>query len=74
MIPGIFEKLGHTAGVAVLYGRGQLPFHDAMAAGPDLLLGALFLMAFTVTPRSGGTVQDRMPAMASEVRRQGLDC
>ena len=52
MIPSIIEKLGHVAGVAVLYRQGRLSVADAMAAGPDLLLGILFLVAFAVTPKS----------------------
>ena len=49
MIPGILEKLGHVAGVAVLYGQGRLTIADAAAAGPDLLLAMLFIAAFAVT-------------------------
>ena len=51
MIPGIIEKFGHVAGVTVLYSLGRLPVADAIAAVPDLLLGALFVMAFAMTPR-----------------------
>ena len=54
MIPGIVEKLGHVAGVAVLYGQERLSFEDAMAAGPDLVLAILFVGAFAMTPGSGG--------------------
>jgi hypothetical protein len=50
MIPSIVEKLAHVAGVAVLYGQGRLSVADATAAGPDLLLGVLFIMAFAMTP------------------------
>jgi hypothetical protein len=49
MIPSIGEKLGHVAGVAVLYGHGRLSVTDATAAGPDFLLGVLFVVAFAVT-------------------------
>ena len=49
MIPAILEKFGHVAGVAVLYGQGRLSTMDAMAAGPDLLLGVLFIAAFART-------------------------
>lgn len=49
MIPGIIEKLGHVAGVAVLYGQGRLSTADAAAAGPDLLLAVLFIASFAVT-------------------------
>jgi hypothetical protein len=51
MIPSIVEKFGHVAGVAVLYGQGRLSVTDATAAGPDLLLGVFFIVAFAVTPK-----------------------
>jgi len=51
MIPGIVEKFGHVTGVAVLYGQGRLSVADATAAGPDLLLGVLFVLAFAMTPK-----------------------
>jgi len=51
MIPSILEKLGHVAGVTVLYGHGRLSVADAAAAVPDLLLAVLFLVAFTMTPK-----------------------
>lgn len=51
MVPSIVEKVGHVAGVAVLYGQGRLSVADAAAAGPDLLLGVLFVAAFAVTPK-----------------------
>jgi hypothetical protein len=50
MIPSVLEKFGHVAGVAVLYGQGRLPAADATAAAPDLVLGVLFIVAFSVTP------------------------
>jgi hypothetical protein len=51
MIPSIVEKLGHVAGVAVLYGQGRLSVPDATAAGPDMLLAVLFIVAFAMTPK-----------------------
>ena len=51
MIPSIVEKFGHVTGVAVLYGQGRLSVADATAAGPDLLLGVLFVLAFAMTPK-----------------------
>lgn len=51
MIPGVVEKLGHVAGVAVLYGQGRLSAADATAAVPDLVLGILFIVAYAATPR-----------------------
>jgi len=46
MIPGILEKLGYVAVVAVLYSLARIPAVDAAAAGPDLLLALLFVAAF----------------------------
>jgi hypothetical protein len=51
MIPSIVEKFGHVAGVAVLYAQGRLSVADATAAAPDVLLCALFIVAFAVTPK-----------------------
>ena len=50
MIPSMVEKFGHVVGVAVLYGQARISTADAMAAGPDLLLGILFIAAFAKTP------------------------
>ena len=52
MIASMVEKLGHVMTVAVLYGRARISTLDAMAAGPDLLLGALFIAAFARTSTS----------------------
>ena len=49
MIPGILEKLGHVAGVTVLYGKARISAIDAQQAGPDLLLALLFIIAFART-------------------------
>ena len=46
MIPSIVEQLGHVPVVAVLYAQGRHSVADATAAGPDLLLALLFIMAF----------------------------
>ena len=62
MIPGIVEKLGHVAGVAVLYGQRRLPVADAAAAGPDLVLAVLFIVAFAMTPRFTPTGLSSQPA------------
>ena len=64
MIPGILEKLGHVAGVAVLYGQGRLTIVDAAAAGPDLLLAVLFIVSFAVTPSLPGN--PRIPVRAPQ--------
>jgi hypothetical protein len=52
MIPSIIEKFGHVVGVAVLYSQARISTMDAMAAGPDLLLGVLFIAAFAKTSTS----------------------
>jgi hypothetical protein len=52
MIPSIIEKLGYVVTVAVLHGQARIPAADATAAGPDLLLGVLFVAAFAKTPTS----------------------
>jgi hypothetical protein len=52
MIPTIIEKLGHVVTVAVLHGQVRISAADAMAAGPDLRLGILFIAAFAKTPTS----------------------
>jgi hypothetical protein len=50
MIASMVEKFGHVMTVAVLYGQARISTLDAMAAGPDLLLGVLFIAAFAKTP------------------------
>jgi hypothetical protein len=52
MIASMVEKFGHVMTVAVLYGQARISTLDAMAAGPDLLLGALFIAAFAKTTTS----------------------
>ena len=52
MVPAIIEKLGYVVTVAVLHGQARISAADAMAAGPDLLLGALFIAAFAKTQTS----------------------
>jgi hypothetical protein len=49
MIPGIIEKFGWVATLAVLFGRSRITAIDAQAAIPDLLLGILFVVAFAKT-------------------------
>ena len=50
MVAGIVEKFGHVVTVAVLHSQARISAADAMAAGPDLLLGVLFIAAFAKTP------------------------
>ena len=49
MIPAMAEKFGHVVTVAALYGQARISTVDAMAAGPDLLFGVLFVAAFAKT-------------------------
>lgn len=46
MIPAIVEKLGHVAGVVVLYWNARISMIDAQAAIPDFLLAILFMAGF----------------------------
>jgi hypothetical protein len=39
--------------VVVLHGQARISGADSTAAGPDLLLGILFVAAFAKTPVSG---------------------
>ena len=55
MIPAAIEKVGYVVTLAVLYGQARISTADAQAAGPDLLLGILFIVAFAKI-RSSGTV------------------
>jgi hypothetical protein len=65
MIPSIVEKLGYVVGVAVLYGQGRLSAADATTAAPDLLLGALFIVAWAMTPKFTQTGLSSTPASRS---------
>ena len=55
MIPAAIEKFGYIVTLAVLYSQARISTADAQAAGPDLLLGILFIVAFAKI-RSSGTV------------------
>jgi hypothetical protein len=55
MIPAAIEKFGYVVTLAVLYSQARISTADAQAAGPDLLLGILFIVAFAKI-RSSGTV------------------
>jgi hypothetical protein len=52
MVPSMIEKLGYVVTVAVLLGHSRISAVEAMAAGPDLLLGVLFIAAFAKTRTS----------------------
>jgi len=49
MIPSILEKFGYVVTLVVLYTRGRIPWADAQALVPDLILGVLFIAAFVKT-------------------------
>jgi len=49
MIPGMLEKLGHVAGVVVLYWQARISATDAQAAVPDFALAILMMLAFVKT-------------------------
>jgi hypothetical protein len=49
MIPSLIEKAGYVLTVAVLYAQGQISSTDASTALPDMLLAALFVIAFVKT-------------------------
>ena len=51
MIAGIVEKAGFAVPATVLFAQGRISAQDASAAGPDLLLGILFIVAFLKTRR-----------------------
>lgn len=52
MLAGVLEKAGFVVPAAVLYIQGRLPWIDAQAAVPDLLLGTLFVIAYLKTRAS----------------------
>ena len=49
MLPSILEKFGYVVTLVVLYTRGRIPWADAQALVPDLILGVLFIAAFVKT-------------------------
>jgi hypothetical protein len=49
MIPSMLEKFGYVVTLIVLYARGRVPWADAQALVPDLILGLLFVAAFMKT-------------------------
>ena len=53
MLAAVLEKVGFVVPTAVLYVHGRLPWIDAQAAVPDLLLGTLFVIAYLKTRVSG---------------------
>jgi hypothetical protein len=61
MIPAILEKMSYVAGVAVLSGKGRISAAEAASAGPDLLLGVLFIVAYATTSKFTVTGSLRSP-------------
>ena len=51
MIPSVFEKFSYAAAVIVLVMQGRTRSADLLFAFTDLLLGALFIIAYLKTPR-----------------------
>ncbi len=49
MIPSVFEKLSYGVAVVTLYSQGRMKAGDLVFGGTDLLLAALFLVAFSKT-------------------------
>ena len=56
MLPGALEKIAFGAAVVVLCAQGRTPRVTLAFAAIDLLLAALFLVAFQKTPASSPTV------------------
>ena len=52
MIPSIAEKLIYGLTMGVLYGEGRIAMADVMPVFPDLVLAALFAIAFAKTSTS----------------------
>lgn len=50
LIPSVFEKFSYGATVVVLILQGRMHASDFVFGGADLLLGALFVIAYFKTP------------------------
>lgn len=46
MIPAVLEKFIFVVSLGALYAQGRVRAGQLAAAGPDLLLGVLFIMSF----------------------------
>jgi len=46
MIPAVLEKLVYVISLSVLYSQGRIAASQFALAGPDLLLGILFIVSF----------------------------
>jgi len=49
MIPGMLEKFGYCATLAVLYAQGRITATDLQPLWPDFVIGLLFVGAFVKT-------------------------
>ncbi len=49
MIPSVLEKVGFGTAVIILVSEGRMHQSDLVFSGTDLLLGALFVIAFFTT-------------------------
>lgn len=50
MIPSVLEKVAYGAAAIILVSQGRMHKSDLVFAGTDLLLGALFVIAYFKTP------------------------
>jgi hypothetical protein len=50
MPAAMVEKFVYVVTMSALYATGRLQFAQVLVAGPDLVLGILFVAAFVVTP------------------------
>jgi len=51
MLPSTFEKFSYSVAVIILVAQGRMHRSDLLFGGVDLLLGALFVVAYLKTPR-----------------------
>jgi hypothetical protein len=51
MIPSVFEKFSYGIAVVILVLQHRMRASDLVFSGVDLLLGVLFVIAFSITPR-----------------------
>ena len=51
MLPSTFEKFSYSVAVIILVAQGRMNRSDLLFGGVDLLLGALFVVAYLKTPR-----------------------
>jgi hypothetical protein len=54
MLPAVLEKIGYGVPVVVLVLQNRMRSQDLLFSGADLLLAALFVIAFMKTKDSSG--------------------